>query len=685
MGWLKLKTERLPGVVTMSLCQAQPAPLEVGATSSSQTPQNTITYLDSVVDLVELLQWYYFRKSEIPDVFSLEKTYFPWLHHLDTDPQREFFLGAAKTPVTTPLVFNLITVNCMPPESPAEFRLINLIPFDHVAKAPRQTPDLKVVNRNFGHQLQLMMEASSFVLYGSDKDYLAHCWRKMQQRVSKGTIFVCHMESVDWSKVPKSLLQPLIAGTFIPSALLRRDCTIELPSDHCPLLAYEHALLFAVHSKPRIFDYVVVGSTSEFENMDKQKYKLIIQCHDSVDSLPSTATLALIFEDWQESTENIHFYLEFPSGSYAPRCRASFINTIKLIYKVIQEEFLVYLFSFDGFTGVSILLVALAKVMWKTSIEEAFLRLVAEYNVRIYLFKQDFAFLQWIEPLLDATNWLNANLMPSPMEKVTAHVQLPHKLQNELPPDQPIPHPVAERKLFTSSSLGTIQHTVTDRFAGDWFTPGSDVNFPACIIPNLLFLGSWNHASLCTVMETLQIKQVISLGDCPRWCAPLIKNKQFSELWCHEGMLVLRFDCRNQPGSPALVDFVIFIHNFNDDGRDSLLPLLFSCPSSVKRLLGFTKSTESKPRTLVHCRIGVLRSASVVIAHLMVQYNLLLVAAYLYVRVQRFNIIIQPNLRLMYGLWLWERYLHGGVMAWEIWALWIDSLNRHYIDVEVHS
>jgi len=64
-------------------------------------------------------------------------------------------------------------------------------------------------------------------------------------------------------------------------------------------------------------------------------------------------------------------------------------------------------------------------------------------------------------------------------------------------------------------------------------------------------------------------------------------------------------------------------------------------------------------RTLVHCRVGVSRSASICIAEVMRREGKTLPRAYLYVRARRLNVIIQPNLRFMYELMKWEEMEHA--------------------------
>lgn len=66
------------------------------------------------------------------------------------------------------------------------------------------------------------------------------------------------------------------------------------------------------------------------------------------------------------------------------------------------------------------------------------------------------------------------------------------------------------------------------------------------------------------------------------------------------------------------------------------------------------KGFQAGEKTLVHCRVGVSRSASICIAEVIRRTTLSLPRAYLFVRARRLNVIIQPNLRFMYELMKWE-------------------------------
>ena len=61
--------------------------------------------------------------------------------------------------------------------------------------------------------------------------------------------------------------------------------------------------------------------------------------------------------------------------------------------------------------------------------------------------------------------------------------------------------------------------------------------------------------------------------------------------------------------------------------------------------------------TLVHCRVGVSRSATICIAEVMQRLNISFPRAYCFVRARRLNVIIQPHLRFAYELLKWEETL----------------------------
>lgn len=63
--------------------------------------------------------------------------------------------------------------------------------------------------------------------------------------------------------------------------------------------------------------------------------------------------------------------------------------------------------------------------------------------------------------------------------------------------------------------------------------------------------------------------------------------------------------------------------------------------------------------TLVHCRVGVSRSATICIAEVMRSMGMSFPRAYCFVRARRLNVIIQPHLRFAYELLKWEELLRS--------------------------
>lgn len=68
--------------------------------------------------------------------------------------------------------------------------------------------------------------------------------------------------------------------------------------------------------------------------------------------------------------------------------------------------------------------------------------------------------------------------------------------------------------------------------------------------------------------------------------------------------------------------------------------------------------------TLVHCRVGVSRSATIVIAEVMARLGVGFARAYCFVRARRLNVIVQPHLRFVYELMVWEESEDGLRKRW---------------------
>lgn len=133
---------------------------------------------------------------------------------------------------------------------------------------------------------------------------------------------------------------------------------------------------------------------------------------------------------------------------------------------------------------------------------------------------------------------------------------------------------------------------------------------------------------------------------------------------------------------------VLDIKGVCDDGIDTLEPQLHPICTWIE------KARLTGGRVLVHCRVGVSRSATVTIAYVMQHLGLSLVEAYLVVRSRRLSVLIQPNMRLLYNLLGWEvrlaRERAGGDegrlreelargLSWPYLAREVHALNEKYL------
>ncbi|KAG0359745.1 tyrosine/serine/threonine protein phosphatase pps1 [Podila minutissima] len=190
----------------------------------------------------------------------------------------------------------------------------------------------------------------------------------------------------------------------------------------------------------------------------------------------------------------------------------------------------------------------------------------------------------------------------------------------------------------------------------EWFYhPEFEGSFPSRILP-FLYLGNLAHASNPGLLKSLGIRYVLSVGE--------------EAHGLHEAnAMMIDSDTSSSKFMVKLVDDMF------DNGVDSLWKHLENCVDFVD------EARRSNTRVLIHCRVGVSRSATIVIAYLMAHYNMSLADAYLMVRARRLSVIIQPNLLFMYELLQWEQRLRGRInpLGWPGIAREVHSLNMYYI------
>jgi len=263
---------------------------------------------------------------------------------------------------------------------------------------------------------------------------------------------------------------------------------------------------------------------------------------------------------------------------------------------------------------------------------------------------------------------------------------------------RPLPAPGRARALTTPISMPSrMDHNA-------WFTdPRFDGSFPSRVLPHL-YLGNLNHASNVYMLHALGITHVVSVGECalvppacpPHTNPPLEPGTHFSlgssEKGSVDSQLILGAGPNGQ-GSLWIEERegrmkVLDIKGVSDDGIDSLRPQFAPISDWIE------KARLSGGKVLVHCRVGVSRSATVTIAYVMKYHGYSLVDAYLLVRSRRLSILIQPNMRLLYNLVGWEtecakgkasqqdippERLMGARLSWPYLAREVHRLNERYL------
>jgi dual specificity MAP kinase phosphatase len=218
-----------------------------------------------------------------------------------------------------------------------------------------------------------------------------------------------------------------------------------------------------------------------------------------------------------------------------------------------------------------------------------------------------------------------------------------------------------------------------------WFSDARfEGSFPSRILP-FLYLGNLNHALNPAMLHALGITHVVSVGE-TALTPPASEFTMATDGDASPAALPAPPSLHNslwheeRAGRISVLD----LKNVSDDGID---PLRSTMREAVEYIEAARRSGGS---VLVHCRVGVSRSSTIVLAYVMGHLDLNLVEAYLLVRSRRLNILIQPHLLFFWELRGWETYLaaqkakrtHGGrrseneEMADGTGASLLDSFSR---------
>lgn len=524
-----------------------------------------------------------------------------------------------------------------------------------------------LANRSYALQVRLAAPLAHFLVYNNHMDFYANTTaaRAICDRMGNRPrcVYVVDFGVENWGAVGRYL-------------------DVDAGNPYSRLLLVEQDLIWQLNGTREVFRGFFTGNVSglrlelEGTSPSAHGFGLCIFCHEH-GRVPSQQQLRRVFqkkererEKNRESTLFEPLCIEFPDcvARYGPPLNlelVSILNVVRLVDAVVNctgKPVLAYLF--DGFTGTALLLLLLG--MWWSSdgLETVACSVLSTH--KHYVMPGDIEVAREMEPYIAALRGRKKSF----------------SLVNNFPLSQP-----------------PRLHSL------DWFHPASDANFP-CAMHDNVYLGLADHALSTTVMRALEISRCVSIDEKPAWfkhlkctfeheatpqtAGPTVRpiytfnngTAQVYEIKVNEAVRAKLFDA--DAPVPHLKS-IVYIHNVRDDGKDSMLPLLVDCPESVQRK--FLVDPAENVKTLVHCRIGVSRLATLVIASVMKHLHLDLVDAYMYVRVRRFNVIIQPNLRIFYELFLYDDMLqrarHGASYkrkhCWWLVCDQIHRLNQNYM------
>lgn len=180
---------------------------------------------------------------------------------------------------------------------------------------------------------------------------------------------------------------------------------------------------------------------------------------------------------------------------------------------------------------------------------------------------------------------------------------------------------LSESPECANKSLGDITALIKNE--PKWLA-GLDGSFPSRVL-DYMYLGNLGHANNPDLLKAMGICQILSVGETAMW-----RDGEL-DAWGHDNVCV--------------------VGGVQDNGIDPLTNEFERCLEFIDR------GRRNGTATLVHCRVGVSRSATICIAEVMRSAGLSFPRAYCFVRARRLNVIIQPHLRFVYELLKWEETL----------------------------
>uniref|UniRef100_V5EMP3 Protein tyrosine phosphatase n=1 Tax=Kalmanozyma brasiliensis (strain GHG001) TaxID=1365824 RepID=V5EMP3_KALBG len=339
----------------------------------------------------------------------------------------------------------------------------------------------------------------------------------------------------------------------------------------------------------------------------------------------------------------------------------------------------------DGYTETSVLALSYLMYARELTLPEAYLDLQLRANRSFFVYPADVGLLQAVERHLRNTRAARRQSMPEPMDMGLDTRRSRHATSKSFSGALTLDGPhMDSRRMSLSAGPGEdgSKYSIPGGFSSDemasgicrsstptptkcrahvvavdaselveshdWFDKSKfDGSFPSRILP-FLYLGNLDHASNVDMLRVLGITHLVSVGETalepPAHISakvnPPRKEHGRSRYQRASAKAALAEDPLTVPSCTYQSQgvTVLNVRNVSDDGIDSLRGTMREAVQFIEaaRLAG--------GKVLVHCRVGVSRSTTIVLAYVMAHLDLGLVESYLLVRSRRLNIVIQPHL-----------------------------------------
>lgn len=530
---------------------------------------------------------------------------------------------------------------------------------DDIYIEPLTSPSSSVINlRNYSSQITLLSKISDFIIYNEDNNLkdnltLAHELLELQSSAASGSKRHYNTYILDYE--PKALSAKYKINQDLSKLAPTTALQFTMNNWNLNYLFHERVEMWLMTSKTQVHKNLYLGNVNDLhpENTHEDEFSLIINCHEGV-RIPTGDVIDQIFNDKSDKIG-----LDFTSsGSYSVEMMSDLevdgiLKICKLIHhhtEVLHKK--VFIYCFDGYSSFSFLL--LAYEMFKTGdcLAQSILNYFIKYQKPLYFFKNDYDVL--------------SQVLEKELTKNCSKLQTINELDDQDADTTSLTSSINSMNLRDNQDIQLFQN---------WLNNANDKNPPARIFPHL-YLGTFEHASCPILLSKLSISQVISFGQIPTWCDELdLENlhvdKHYASLDMDESSVIYIYH-----NPLPHIKKLIHVPYLEDDGKCSVI-------NYFEKIYRLVKTGDINPLNnevnLIHCRVGVSRSASFCILETMKLLNVSLPRAYLYVRVRRLNIIIQPNLKIFYELLKIEQCLKKErEVDWHILCREIDYLNRRY-------